>query len=138
MKKRTQLKAFLEAWVLLHLSRLSILFMPFQQIAARLGVAQFETSNIPESVAEIQTLCIALRRAIKYAIHKSNCFDQAVAAMYLCKRRKLPATIYFGLTKSDDKLQAHAWLRCGVTIITGYGVKNRYTVVAWFGKSYLP
>lgn len=110
--------------------------MPFQQIAARLGEAQFETSKDQESAIEIQALCIAIRRAVKFAIHRSNCFDQAVAAMYLCKRRKLPATIYFGLIKLEDELQAHAWLRCGVTIVTGYGMKKKFTPVAWFGKSF--
>jgi hypothetical protein len=48
----------------------------------------------------------------------------------------LPATIYFGLAKeSENQLMAHAWVRCGESIISGKAGMERFTVVACFGDA---
>jgi hypothetical protein len=138
MIKINPLILFLEAWVLLHWSRFRILFTPFQQIAGQLGDAQFETPEVEIAMDCLPQLRTAMRRAVKYALHNSNCFDQALTAMVLCRRRMIPATIYFGLSKDGGRLKAHAWLRCGHIFLTGSGMKKKYTAVAWFGKSYKP
>jgi len=55
----------------------------------------------------------------------------------MCKCRKLPSTIYFGLSKNEkDNLIAHAWLRLGSRIITGKHGHEQYTVVASYGDYY--
>lgn len=138
MIKINQLKLFLEAWILLHWSRFRILFTPFEQIAGQLGDAQVETPDVEISANCLPQLKTAIRRAVKYALHDSNCYDQALTGMVLCRRRMIPATIYFGLSKDDGKLNAHAWLRCGHFVLTGSGMKNKYTAIAWFGRSYKP
>jgi hypothetical protein len=138
MIKIDPLILFLETWVLLHWSRFRILFTPFQQIASKLGDAQFETPEVEIPADCLEPLRTAMRRAVKYALHNSNCYDQALTGMVICRRRMIPATIYFGLTKDSGRLKAHAWLRCGHFFLTGSGMKKQYTAVAWFGKSYKP
>jgi hypothetical protein len=128
---------FLEAWLLLHASRLLILFFPFKKIAASLGVLN------QESISEFSDLLIAnniknsIERASRHALHSSKCYDQALAGKFMLKWRRLPSTIYFGLSKNDQsQLIAHAWLRFGDQIITGAkGIEN-FTIVAYYGDSY--
>lgn len=138
MKKRYSFGLFLEAWVFLHWAWFKIQLASFQTIAENLGTAQFETPVNEIFTAYLISMKAALRRAGKYSLHKSNCYDQALAAMMLCRRRKIPATIYFGLSKSEEGLKAHAWLRCGTGIITGAAVKHKYTPVAWYGTTFNP
>ena len=49
--------------------------------------------------------------------------------------RGLPATLYLAVAQdkaAPEKLAAHAWLRCGDSILTGAGVREQFTVVSAF------
>lgn len=138
MKKNYSFGLFLEAWIFLHWAWFKIQLTSFQSIAENLGTPQFETP-LDEIFADcIASMKTALRRAGKYSLHRSNCYDQALAAMMLCSRRRIPATIYFGVSKNEEGLKAHAWLRCGTGIVTGAAVKNDFTPVAWYGTTFNP
>ncbi len=127
---------FAEAWCLLHLAKLVILFVPFRRIASWMGQLQVEStydlnpSRVPTKVEH------AIRRASCFTLHVSKCYDQALTAKALLGQIGFPATIYFGLAKeSDNQLMAHAWVRCGKTIISGKAGMERFTVVAFFGDA---
>ena len=138
MKKENSFWTFLEAWFQVHWARLLIVFTSFQNIAGKLGRPQVDTEWIDVDSALADHLKTAIRRAAKYSLHNINCYDQALAGMIMCKRRRLSATIYFGLAKDAGGLNAHAWLRCGNCIITGGALKSKYTQVAWFGYDFNP
>jgi len=125
---------FTEAWILLHVSRLFILFFPFKKIASILGVLSVETDHDDISIGLSSQIEKAIHRATRYTIHLSKCYDQALAGKMMCKWRKLPSTIYFGLSKSaKDDLIAHAWLRVGNRILTGKNGYDQFTVVGIYG-----
>ncbi|MEY4571811.1 MAG: hypothetical protein RLZ10_1022 [Bacteroidota bacterium] len=124
---------FIEAWILLHVSKAIILFFPFKKIAAKLGVSQVETPKDPIAGYQLSLVEISLKRAVKYTVHNSKCYDQALAAKFMLNRQQLPSTLYFGLSKEDNQLSAHAWVRCGDTIVIGKRGFEKYTPVAWFG-----
>ncbi len=127
---------FLEAWCLLHLAKLAILFISFKKIASWMGRLQVESAHdldverIPVRIAH------AIRRASRFTLHESKCYDQALTAKALLGQNAIPATIYFGLAKeNDNRLTAHAWVRTGKSIITGEAGMERFTVVACFGDA---
>ena len=127
---------FVEAWCLLHLAKLVILFMPFKKIASWMGRLQVESTldvchvSIPVKIEH------AIRRASRYTLHVSKCYDQALTAKALLSQNGIPATIYFGLAKeSNNQLMAHAWVRCGERLISGKAGMERFTVVACFGDA---
>ncbi len=127
---------FIEAWCLLHLSKLVIIFMPFRKIASWMGSLQVESSHDLLSMGMAIKIEHAVRRASRYTLHGSKCYDQALTAKALLGQIGLPATIYFGLAKeSDSQLIAHAWVRCGERIISGKTGMERFTVVACFGDA---
>ena len=127
---------FVEAWCLLHLAKLVILFMPFKKIASWMGSLGVESVHDLHYTDMFTKIEHAVRRAARYTLHESKCYDQALSAKALLGQSGLPATIYFGLAKeNDNQLIAHAWVRSGTKIITGKGGMERFTVVACFGDT---
>jgi len=125
---------FMEAWILLHISKLFIHFMPFKKIAGKIGKLQVESSKFPINSAKINDVEHAVRRASRFCLHESKCYDQALTGKFMLKRRNLSATIYFGLAKdTQNGLSAHAWVRCGSRIVTGKKGMENFTVIAAFG-----
>jgi hypothetical protein len=125
---------FLEAWCLLHLAKLVIMFIPFKKIASWMGRLQVESTNDLQDLDISKKIQHAIQRASNYTMHDSKCYDQALTAKALLGQSGLPATIYFGLAKdSENQLMAHAWVRCGERIVSGEPGMERFTVVACFG-----
>ena len=101
-----------------------------------MGRLQMESTHHLQQTAVSIKIEHAVRRASRYTLHESKCYDQALTAKALLGQSRLPSTIYFGLAKEgDNKLTAHAWVRCGDRIITGKTGMERFTVVACFGDA---
>jgi hypothetical protein len=127
---------FLEAWCLLHLAKLVILVVPFKKIASRMGSLQLESTHDLQSIEKTTQIEHAVRRASRYTLYDSKCYDKALSAKALLFQIGLPATIYFGLAMdAGNQLSAHAWVRCGNKIITGKAGMERFTVIACFGDA---
>ena len=108
--------------------------MPFKKIAGKIGKLQVESSTFPISSDMINDVEHAVRRASRFSLHKSKCYDQALAGKFMLNRRDLPATMYFGLAKdAQNGLSAHAWVRSGSRIVTGKKGMENFTVIAAFG-----
>jgi hypothetical protein len=127
---------FVEAWCLLHLAKLVIVFMPFKRIASWMGSLGVESLHDLQYTDLSTKIEHAVRRSSRYTLHESKCYDQALTAKAMLGQCSLPATIYFGLAKEcNNQLIAHAWVRCGHSIITGKAGMERFTVVACFGDA---
>ena len=133
-KKAKAFFLFVEAWFLLSLSKIIILFFPFKFIASKIGLPQSETSFENPLSTIVSGIHVAIMRGAKYSFFRSKCYDQALATTIMLKRRKLSSTLYFGLHKSDTQLSAHAWVRCGQFIVSGKLGYENFTPVAWFGS----
>ncbi len=124
---------FLEAWVLLHLMKGVILFVPFKKIASKIGTIQKESDHQIVESKELDMVWRSIHRANRFTIHKSVCYDQALTAKLMLKRRGIVSTLYFGLSKDEkEQMIAHSWVRCGNKIVTGKSGMERFTVVASF------
>lgn len=126
---------FVEAWVLLHLANICILVLPFKKIASILGKSQQEGVVDPLFNHLALSVSHGIRRAARFTLHKSKCYDQALAGKVMLNYRNASSTIYFGLAKDhDSRLAAHAWLCSGTIVVTGKKAMHKYTPVAWFGS----
>lgn len=60
----------------------------------------------------------------------------AIAGKMMLKRRKIPSTLYLGITRDVEKensLKAYAWLRSGIHILTGNkGLSEPLNNLQWF------
>ncbi|MDJ1173966.1 lasso peptide biosynthesis B2 protein [Roseofilum capinflatum] len=129
--------AFLEAFLWLGLARGCVLLFPFRWIAPYLGGLNQETSEDgiqPAEQAVVEQIAWAIATSSRYTPWRSNCLAQAIAAKIMLRRRKIASTLYLGLKKNADKLEAHAWLRVGQEIITGGAIESQFKVISFFGS----
>ena len=66
---------------------------------------------------------------------QSTCLVQAIAVQLMLNRRGIPGTLYLGAVKDkENKLHAHAWVRCGKSILTGAEGHQRFSVISTFAQ----
>ncbi len=124
---------------MLGLARMTVLLIPFRDIASRLGRSEGTAVVIPLVTPEQRRRALLIGRTIrlgaKYAPWNANCFAQAIVARIMLGIYALPYTIFFGLSRETGKggnLNAHAWTASGPVAVTGgYGF-DRFTVVGAF------
>ncbi len=131
---------YLEAMFWLGISRVAILILPFKTIAPHLGRHMAEIAEDknkdrdPENSQAIkQAVSKAVETTARYLPWKCRCLVQAMAGKKMLDKRQIPATLYLGVSKAEEKgLAAHAWLRSGEFILTGDIGLNRFVVVSTF------
>ena len=113
-----------------------MLVVPFKHLAPRLGDAMTETPD-EELPAEgwPEHIGWAIRRASNVAPWKTPCIAEAIAAQRMLRRRRIPSTMYLGLTKDGAVMAAHAWVRCGRATVTGEESRGQFTPVASFAQA---
>jgi hypothetical protein len=126
----------MEASFWLLAARAVLLILPFRTIAPYLGnymARSPQETAIPEDL--VGNLTWALATASRHLPWECKCLVQAMAGKAMLKRRRVPSTLYLGLTKDGEGvMQAHAWLRCGGEILTGQHNLATYKVVASFAE----
>lgn len=143
-KKRPfiEYRFFIEAWFYLAISRSLILFRPFRELLPILGQtiseeeAEMEISNqsCPDYLLPLTQ--ISILRAANRSPWRTLCFEQALTARMMLRKRKQKSVIYFGLIKNtnnqDKALNAHAWLICsGFNVTGGLIMKNILLLVVF-------
>ena len=123
---------FTEAWCFLGAARLMLLFRPFKKLLPILSKKQGQHTIADEETLQLIKLSIA--RAGIRSPWRTKCFEQALAAKMMLNRRGIKSTVYFGVMKGKDgdHLQAHAWVKVGEFVITGWKGIEQYSVVGIF------
>jgi hypothetical protein len=128
---------FFEALFFIAVARIATKFYSFQRLLQILGTPHTETSQTPLTVEEkrfFYQYTKAIDRASKVALWHTMCYEQALTAKLMLRRRKTPCTIYIGMSRkeNDQKLEGHAWLRVQDFIVTGNTDFTKYVVVGVF------
>ena len=135
---RARQRLFLEAWRQLGAVRLALAFTPFKQFVQGFEVHRdaFEPPAMgSEPLADARCIGWAVNAAARYAPWNCTCLVQVLAAQRMLARRLLPGAFYIGTAPGEAEtggLDAHAWLKCGDTFITGERGHERYVVVSAF------
>ncbi len=126
---------YLEAYLILGLTRFLIWKFKFKRIAGIMGKINRDTelTDTKKELKKVKLISYAVRTMSKYTLWRSNCLTQAFTAKIMLDRRKLESTVYLGVAKdSDNQMIAHAWLRCGKIFVTGGDGSKYYTVTGKF------
>lgn len=127
---------FFEAFLLIAIARILIRFFSFKKLMQYLGEPQKELPITVLSTEEKKfhlQISRAIKRAARYSFWHTMCYEQALTAKLMLKRRNINATIYIGMMKNEtNKLEGHAWIRAGDYILTGNHQLEQYTVVGVF------
>ncbi len=124
-----------EAVVLSAYYRYIILHRPFAKISPAIGVLRLETpeERPTQAVWAVKKTVEVVSKRMPWSC---TCLVQALTAKKMLNRRGLGCTLYMGVaTDSAGKMEAHAWLRCGDTYVTGGNGAKRYTVTAVYGDA---
>lgn len=99
-----------EALCSLAMARLSLKLRPFNAVAGSLTrpVASPATSSPELSSRWVRWAVLAMAKRLPW---RSVCFDQAIAAQRMLRRRGIAAEIVYGVRRMDAGLDAHVWLR---------------------------
>jgi len=116
-----------------HYNRL-IFNKQFKDIAQILGEKDKEDLTFDERNLEIMCdIRTAINMVCQHTPWESKCLVQAYTAKHLLKKRGIPATVYLGVRKDNEKgMKAHAWTRCGCYYVTGKKGSRQYTVTSYF------
>jgi hypothetical protein len=125
---------FAEAFVRLGVVRLMIVVLPFRILAKRLGEQHAETTRDDEAPAA--EVVRRVRWAVLAASHRApwrcKCLEQGITAKQMLRARGIQTTLYLGVARGE-KIDAHAWLRCGSLDVCGGAGASRFTIVSTFG-----
>lgn len=113
--------------------RLCLLFVPMSRIETMIGV-RGEESSAEETLENIKLAKLVgfhVNRVTAHLPLKRKCFVRALSARKLLMKKGVNTTLYLGVCKENDKMAAHAWLRCGQLYVTG-GNGDGYAMVAKF------
>lgn len=114
--------------------KLIVLILPLRFYSKYLGIQQAESSDIDETNNRhiLYIISKSIVRSRKVITWKNRCMVEAITAKKMLKRRGLASTLYFGVSKENQKMAAHAWLRCGSVIVTGKQEMEKFVVVSTF------
>lgn len=93
------------------------------------GLPAIETPETATSMGDVQMR--RYRRSIGWAYRFApvlNCLSISIAAWWLLRRRGVVTQMKFGMTKSGERLLAHAWLEHFGRPVTNEPRLGRYTV----------
>lgn len=113
--------------------RLCLWLLPMSRIEKMMGI-RGEESPTDETTADyrlVRLIGFHVNRVTAHLPLKRKCFVRALTARRILMRRGLNSTLYMGVTLEDNKMTAHAWLRCGTMYVTG-GNGAGYSMVAKF------
>ena len=132
-------RLFLEAFILLGIMRAAILLLTFQKITKILGLTQGTTSSLSGVNMTVDPTAIgwSIQAAAARTHWESACLAQALTGVIMLGRRGINSTLYLGVGKDQsdkDTMAAHAWLRCGESILTGAGGVERYSAISSFSQ----
>jgi hypothetical protein len=125
---------FRQALFLLIGWKMKIVFLPMKKYVMFFGVKGNEYLNEDDSKDDLLIrIPIAIRRADSILPWRSKCLTEAIATKRLLAKYNIRSTLFLGVAKDENqKLIAHAWLRCGPRIISGEAGHQKFTIVQKF------
>lgn len=124
-------------WFYTGIYRFLICFVPMKQIKKSFGIEGEESKadEIIEHYRYAKLVSDYVNRSSEHTIWESKCLVRALTAQKLLKQKRIDSTLYLGVGKEEEKIVAHAWLRCGRMYVTG-GDGSGYATVARYKMAY--
>ncbi|HWR39185.1 MAG TPA: lasso peptide biosynthesis B2 protein [Patescibacteria group bacterium] len=115
--------------------RLIIVAVPFRWIVPLLGqhMKESPTGETENNLRQAQVVGRMIERVCRLTPWESKCLVQAITGKVILSFQGIGTTLYLGVCKeTQNRLAAHAWLRCGEMTVTGGAGSEYFTVVSTF------
>lgn len=122
---------FAEALAALGLAAAAIALLRFKRIAA------IASRTPARPIAPTEARIAAIRRAIRAGARRvpwrALCFEQALAAQWMLRRRGIATTLHYGIAQDRQTgLSAHVWITAGPIEILGCENRHDFAEIARF------
>lgn len=126
-------KMTMQVWFYSAIYRIYIKFKEPKDLEKYWGARNEESSQDVEMAQYnyARRVAVHVNESCKNTPWESKCLVRAWTAMTLLKKAGIPTTMYLGVGREENKMVAHAWLRCGKIYVTG-GKGENYAIVAKF------
>ncbi len=123
----------LESAFALVIASLMVRLLPFRSIAAAASSnRQVDTSETGD-YRRVRAISWAIEAMASRVPWRTVCIQKGVAAQLMLRRRKLPATLHYGLSnRSRTRLEAHIWVTSGPNVVVGGKAAEEFACVAVF------
>ena len=113
--------------------RLCVDMIPMKKLHDKMGIEGQESifEETKENIAYARLVAFHVNRITTHLPWEKTCLVRALTLRRFLKKRGISCTIYLGVMLEDDKMIAHAWLRCGTLYATG-GHGEGYATVTKF------
>lgn len=128
---------FIISFFLLGLVRLTLIIIPFKYINKMVGNKKgLESNNVVdiEEYIHLRRVRWGVEKAALYTPWKSKCLVKAITAQILLKAKKINSTLYLGVNRADNNMEAHAWTKVGDIMITGAVESEYFTEISRFSS----
>jgi hypothetical protein len=130
----------LYTYALLIIMRGVIIVIPMRRITRYLGTPMQETPADAVSAAQLREahrVSWVLDKLAPRTPTNSNCYPRALTARWLLHRMKIPSTVYYGAAfdPAGMWLEAHVWVRCGPSIVSGASAGRRFRPLSFFADA---
>ena len=123
----------LKCWIYSAWYRYLVLYADAEKLQKRWGIEGEESleEEAPDNYRYAKKVSYCVNQICDKTFWESKCLVRALTAQKLLKEKKISSTMYLGCRLEDEKMAAHAWIRCGRMYVTG-GNGEGYAVVARF------
>lgn len=132
MNGRPPLPIIAEAGAAMIVASVAIRLVPFRKLARLMG------SEGPVAVSgerQVATIRRAIRAWSRRLPWRTMCFEEALTAHWMLRRRGLRSTLHYGAATIDGDLKAHVWVRSGDLDVVGCDNAGDYALLAIFPES---
>ena len=130
---------FIKVFGLTGVVRLAIHGLPFRWLAPTLGKHMRE-SALQEDITNLEIakhVGLIIEMVSRYTPWESKCLVQAIVGKIILRQCGITNTLYLGVRRDRrQNIIAHAWLRCGDTILTGNRGITYFRVVSKFADDW--
>ena len=122
-----------EAACMLSFFRVALRFLPVQKLIAWMS---WPSISLPLA-RERQTHTLrrvewSIAAIVRHAPLTFVCFPQCLAAYFMLRRRHIASTLFYGVTRKNDQLKAHTWVKVGDRTVIGGDEAASFTVLNTF------
>jgi hypothetical protein len=123
-----------EAGFMLTFFRVALSFLPMQKLTTWMSGADFAEPSLSErrKAQILRRVEWSIDAVVRHAPLKFVCFPQSLAAYFMLRRRHIASRLFYGVTRDEEQLKAHTWVKVGDRTIAGGDVESQFTVLTTF------
>ena len=123
-----------EAGIMLTFFRIALRFFSVQRLTSWMGKGEPAHPAVKDerTLTTVRRVEWAVGATVRHAPFTFVCFPQSLAAYFMLRRRRIHSKMFYGVTREEQQLKAHTWIKVGDRTVVGGEAESLFTVLAIF------